>query len=126
MPAMSAAWSGLAGRGHRDPRPRLTCAPVPGEPRYGKEAGVLVRAGGLGTLEDNEITGSGLTGVEIQAGADPVLRRNQIHRNGYAGVWVDEAGKGVIEDNDLTENAEGARTIARGYARNVTRARNKE
>jgi Right handed beta helix region len=64
--------------------------------------------------------------VEIQAGADPVLRRNQIHRNGYAGVWADEAGKGVIEDNDLTENAEGARTIARGYARNVTRARNKE
>ena len=61
----------------------------------GKSGGVLVRDGGRGTLEDNDITGNTRAGVEIRAGGDPTLRRNQIHWNKYAAVWIYEGGRGT-------------------------------
>jgi parallel beta-helix repeat protein len=68
------------------------------------EHGVYVYDGGLGTLEDNEITGNAYPAVAISAGGNPVLRRNQIHDNKQSGVLVEESGLGRLEDNEITGN----------------------
>jgi parallel beta-helix repeat protein len=91
----------------------------------GKQAGVYVYDSGLGTLEDNDITGNGYAGVEIRTG-NPTMRGNRINRNEYVAVWIHRSGGGVVEDNDLTGNAQGAWRIAEDCEKNVTRRRNKE
>jgi parallel beta-helix repeat protein len=70
----------------------------------GKRTGVYVHDGGLGTLEDNEITGNGQEGVQIRTGGSPVLRRNQIHDNRLGGVYVADSGAGTMEDNEIAGN----------------------
>jgi parallel beta-helix repeat protein len=72
----------------------------------GKQGGVFVYNGGLGTLEDNHITGNALAGVAIATGADPTLRRNQIHDN-QNGVLIHIRGLGTLEDNDITGAVSG-------------------
>ena len=69
---------------------------------FAMEVGVLFQKGGGGTLEDNEITGCGLDGVEVQAGSDPVLRRNVIRDSRKHGVLFDETARGTLEDNEIT------------------------
>jgi F-box protein 11 len=69
----------------------------------GKRSGVFVLDGGLGTLEDNDIT-SNLSGVSVKSDGNPTLRRNQIHDNKQSGVLVQEGGLGTLEDNDITSN----------------------
>lgn len=80
--------------------------------RNGPESGVLVYDGGLGTLEDNEITGNGSTGVDVSEGGDPVLRRNQIHGNSEGGVYVFDGGLGTLEDNEISGNERAGVEIA--------------
>jgi parallel beta-helix repeat protein len=70
----------------------------------GKYSGVYIYDDGLGTLEDNEITGNGTSGVQIGVGGDPVLRRNQIHDNEQDGVYVRDTGLGTLEDNEISSN----------------------
>jgi len=69
----------------------------------GKRSGVFVLDGGLGTLDDNDIT-SNLSGVSVKSDGNPTLRRNQIHDNKQSGVLVQEGGLGTLEDNDITSN----------------------
>jgi F-box protein 11 len=78
-----------------------------------QECGVLIYESGLGTLEDNEITGNSYAGVEIASG-DPVLRRNQIHDNKQDGVFVHDGGLGALEDNEITSNGLWGVEIATG------------
>jgi len=68
-----------------------------------KQNGVVVYDNGLGTLEDNDITANGFSGVMIK-NANPTLRRNQIHDNKQSGVLVYDKGLGTLEDNDITAN----------------------
>ena len=70
--------------------------------------------GGLGTLEDNDITGNAYSGVAIGTGANPTLRRNKIHDNKQAGVFVHGSGLGTVEDNDITGNARAGVQIKTG------------
>jgi F-box protein 11 len=91
-----------------------------------KGGGIYVHDSGLGTLEDNDITGNRLTGIEIMSGGNPTVRGNRINRNGYKAVWIYDGGRGVVEDNDLTGNKRGARDVEKDCQANVTRARNKE
>jgi parallel beta-helix repeat protein len=91
----------------------------------GKQGGVLVFDSGLGTLEDNDITGNARSGVEV-TGGNPTVRGNRINRNGYTAVYVHDGGQSVVEDNDLTGNKQGAWDIAADCKANVTRARDKE
>jgi F-box protein 11 len=109
----------VAIRGRADPRLRRNM--IPDGP-----AGVLVYDSGLGTLEDNDITGNTFSGVEIREGGNPTLRGNRINRNGNHAIWIHDGGRGVVEDNDLTGNAKGAWRIAEDCQANLTRARNKE
>jgi parallel beta-helix repeat protein len=71
---------------------------------HAKFMGVSIYTGGLGTLEDNEITGNVKAGVAISEGADPVLRRNHIHDNKGIGVSVQRNALGTLEDNDISGN----------------------
>jgi F-box protein 11 len=75
---------------------------------------VLVYDSGLGTLEDNDITGCETAGVEIRTGGNPTLRRNQIHDNKAGGVFVHDSGLGTLEDNDITGNASAGVSISTG------------
>jgi len=70
--------------------------------------------GGLGTLEDNDITGNGYSGVEIKTGGDPTLRGNQIHDNTQDGVYVSDHGLGTLEDNEITGNGSAGVAIETG------------
>jgi F-box protein 11 len=85
--------------------------------------GVLVREGGLGTLEDNNITANKRSGVAIRDGGDPTLRRNQIHDNTQTGVIVFEGGLGTLEDNNITAN--GSYGVAIDSGGNPTLRRNR-
>ena len=80
----------------------------------GKENGVVVRNGGLGTLEDNEITGNALAAVAIETGGDPSLRRNKIHHGKESGVAISERGLGTLEDNEIAGNAHVGVTVHTG------------
>jgi F-box protein 11 len=71
----------------------------------GADHGVVIYGGGLGTLEDNEITGNLDAGVTITTGGNPMLRRNQIHDNKHAGVYVTDGGLGTVEDNEISTNS---------------------
>lgn len=81
----------------------------------GKAYGVYVYDGGLGTLEDNEITGNGGSGVATRTGGDPVLRRNQIHHSRWGnGVLALDGGLGTFEDNEITGNGLSGAEIRTG------------
>jgi F-box protein 11 len=82
--------------------------------RDARDSGVFIYQGGLGTLEDNEITGNSLSGVEIRTGGNPVLRRNRIHDNEQDGVAVADGGLGTFEDNEITGNAYSGVSITAG------------
>ena len=71
----------------------------------GKKNGVFVLDGGLGTLEDNDITANDQAGVAITTGANPTLRRNRIHDGKRTGSSSGDSGLGSLEDNDITANA---------------------
>jgi len=77
-------------------------------------------------LEDNDIFGNTLSGVEIRKGGNPTLRGNRINNNDYWAVWVHDGGGGTIEDNDLSGNALGAWDVSDDSESNLRRARNKE
>jgi F-box protein 11 len=81
---------------------------------------------GLGTLEENEVTGNALAGVTIRTGANPILRRNRISNNLGGGVLVLHFGRGTIEDNDMRGNSGTALVVDTSSADGVITARNRE
>ncbi|MFF3324460.1 right-handed parallel beta-helix repeat-containing protein [Streptomyces sp. NPDC002889] len=99
--------AGVAIRNGADPRLRRN------QIHDSKQSGVHVYDSGLGTLEDNDITGN-TSGVTIKEGGNPTLRRNQIHDNKQAGVHVYDSGLGTLEDNDITGNTVSGVAIQEG------------
>ena len=75
--------------------------------RKRKQGGIIIYENGKGMLDDNDIFGNALAGVEVRTGADPVLRRNRISKNQYQGIWVREGSGGTFEENDLRGNEKG-------------------
>lgn len=68
-------------------------------------AGVfLYGASGAHTVEDNEIFGCGLPGIEVTREADPVVRRNVVARGKATGILVRNSGKGTYEANEVSEH----------------------
>ena len=70
-----------------------------------KEGGVVIYERGRGVIEDCNIFGNALSGVEIKQGGSPTIWRCQVHDNKQDGVFVNEDGQGVIEDCDIFGNA---------------------
>jgi len=71
----------------------------------GKAGGVYVYENGQGVIENNEIFGNALAGIEIKEGCNPIVRDNKIHDGKESGVFIYENGQGVIENNDIFSNA---------------------
>jgi len=80
----------------------------------GKNAGVYVYGSGLGTVEDNDITGNTRAGVWIGSGGNPTVRGNRISNGKAVGVYVYVSGLGTIEDNDITGNVKSGIVILSG------------
>jgi F-box protein 11 len=81
---------------------------------HGREQGVLLYSGGLGTIEDNEVFANGGSGLEIRAGSRPTVRSNRIYDGSKGGVFVLDSGEGTLEDNELFGNAFAAVEISTG------------
>ncbi len=80
--------------------PRLRLNQIHG----GGAAGIFLYENARGTIEDNEIFGNALSGVEISDGADPILRRNRIYNGKSAGIFLYGNARGFIEDNEIFGN----------------------
>jgi parallel beta-helix repeat protein len=66
--------------------------------------GILVFENGQGIIEDNDIFGNVLSGIEILGAGNPIVRGNKIH-DGSCGLNIHQNGQGLIEDNDIFGNA---------------------
>jgi F-box protein 11 len=87
----------------------LTANPIIRRTRIhdGQSNGVWVYAGGKGTLEDCEISGTRWAAVRIEGAGDPVLRRCKLHDGENAGVVVTDGGLGTFEECEIWNNFAG-------------------
>jgi parallel beta-helix repeat protein len=60
---------------------------------------------GQGLIEDCDIYGNELAGIEIKIGGNPTIRACKIHDGKVSGIHVHENGQGLIEDCDIYGNA---------------------
>jgi hypothetical protein len=67
-------------------------------------SGIFVHDGGGGTVEECEIYGNALAGIEVGKAGHPVVRRCRIYRGSQAGVYVSLGGAGVVEECEIAEN----------------------
>jgi parallel beta-helix repeat protein len=80
----------------------------------GNSAGVFVYEGGAGVLEDCQIYGNALSGIEISEGGNPTVRRCTLRDGKGSGVNVLENGAGVIEDCQIHGNEKAGIQIQTG------------
>ncbi|MEN8219600.1 MAG: right-handed parallel beta-helix repeat-containing protein [Pseudomonadota bacterium] len=73
-----------------------------------EESGVVVYENGTGRIENCQIFGNALAGIEIKTGGNPVVQKCTIKQNDYWAVYVYDGGAGTIENCDLQDNAKGA------------------
>lgn len=88
-----------------------------------EQAGIFAYDAGRGLFRDNEITGSGLSGVVIMRGAAPDLIGNTIRGNGEHGVIALDGSAGALFGNTIAAN-EGFGIAIAPEAR-ITRSRNR-
>ncbi|MFA7256508.1 MAG: right-handed parallel beta-helix repeat-containing protein [Kiritimatiellales bacterium] len=89
----------------------------------GEGIGVFVFENGQGTMEDNDIFNSALSGVMIGGDGNLTLRRNRIYNGKRSGILVYENGHATLEDNDIFDNARDG--LAVKYGGNITLLRNR-
>ncbi len=71
----------------------------------GNEVGLFFSDKARGTVEDCDVYGNALAGVEIKQGAAPLIRRCKVHDGKTGGVLISERAAGVVEDCDVYGNA---------------------
>ncbi len=69
-----------------------------------KQNGVFVHNQGRGFIEECEIFGNELSGIEIKDGASPLIRDCSIHDSKQSGIFVHDQGKGTIKQCDIFGN----------------------
>ncbi len=69
------------------------------------QAGIFFHDGARGTIENCEIAGNGLAGIQIKSGAHPTVRQCKIRQNKGSGIFVNDGGRGMIEGCDISQNA---------------------
>lgn len=89
----------------------------------GKAGGVYVYENGQGRIEDCNIVGNALAGVQIETGGNPVVCKCTIHDGKAGGVFVNENGQGTIEDCDIWGNARAGVEIKMGGNPQIQRCR---
>ena len=75
-----------------------------GKIHEGKQTGVAVYDKGEGRLEECDVFGNKLAGVEIWRGANPFLHSTNIFQGKQTGVMVYDQGEGTLEKCDIYEN----------------------
>uniref|UniRef100_A0A915EMP9 F-box protein 11 n=1 Tax=Ditylenchus dipsaci TaxID=166011 RepID=A0A915EMP9_9BILA len=70
----------------------------------GNQGGVYIFGEGRGLIEQNNIYGNALAGIQIRTNSDPIVRLNKIHDGLHGGIYVHEKGKGLIEENEVYGN----------------------
>ena len=54
----------------------------------GHQGGVYIFGEGRGLIEQNNIYGNALAGIQIRTGSDPIVRLNKIHDGQHGGIYV--------------------------------------
>jgi F-box protein 11 len=70
-----------------------------------KEQGIQIMENGRILVQDCDIYGAALGGVEISTGSDPTVRGCRIHDCKTGGILVRDNGRGMVEDCDIYGNA---------------------
>jgi len=76
------------------------------------QAGIFFYGGAQGIVENCEIAGNGLAGIQIKSGANPTVRQCKIRQSKGSGIFVNEGGAGIIESCDISQNALAGISIA--------------
>ena len=94
------------------------CAPVLSGCKisHAQMAGIYVSEGGEGLIENCDIWGNAVGGVQCRRGGNPRLRYCRISGNERYGVLVDEQGEGLFENCQIFENAQMGVTISQQSA----------
>lgn len=71
---------------------------------------------GRGLIENNDIYGNALAGIQIRSGSNPIVRKNRIHHGKHGGIYIHEGGFGLIEDNEIYGNTLAGIWITTGSA----------
>jgi parallel beta-helix repeat protein len=87
----------------------------------GNQTGLFFYEKGGGTVEDCQIYGNKLAGIEIREEAAPTVRRCNIHSGKAGGVYIHKNGFGLIEDCQIHGNALAGMQIKAGANPTVRR-----
>eukprot|EP01006_Ploeotia_vitrea_P063551 TRINITY_DN85762_c0_g1_i1.p1 TRINITY_DN85762_c0_g1~~TRINITY_DN85762_c0_g1_i1.p1 ORF type:complete len:465 (-),score=58.97 TRINITY_DN85762_c0_g1_i1:278-1672(-) len=66
--------------------------------------GIIILSKGKGIIEDNDIYGYTLQGIEIREESNPIIRNNHIHDGKDSGIYINTKGRGLIEGNHIYSN----------------------
>ena len=76
----------------------------------------IIRVGAGGRFQDNVVSSSGASGIEVGASADPVIAGNKIEAAEQAGIFVYDLGRGRFRDNEVLSSGYSGLVIAAGGA----------
>jgi parallel beta-helix repeat protein len=71
----------------------------------GNKGGIFIYDQATAQIEDCEIFGNGLSGIEVKTGGNAIIRRCKIYNEKQNGIFVWENGMGQIEDCEIFGNA---------------------
>ena len=55
---------------------------------HGEQGGIYVFGDGRGLIENNEIYGNALAGIQIRSNSNPIVRKNRIHHGKHGGKEI--------------------------------------
>jgi F-box protein 11 len=76
---------------------------------------VYIFGEGRGLIEQNNIYGNALAGIQIRTCSDPIVRLNKIHDGQHGGIYVHEKGRGLIAENEVRCNELNLRHLVHFY-----------
>jgi len=68
------------------------------------QGGLVFCEGAEGLVEDNQIFGNGLQGIEIREGSKPIITRNRIYNSDQNGILIHSKGRGELRGNEICHN----------------------
>lgn len=71
---------------------------------HGRKSGVVFSDKSAGKLDNCDITGNDLAGIEIKENSNPFISNCKIHGLNKNGILVQEEGRGIIEKTEIFKN----------------------
>ena len=94
--------------------------------RDGAAGGIFIYDGALGLIEDCNISGTALAGIEVKEASNPTVRRTRVHDGEVGGIFVNNRGAGVYEDCDIYRNGLGGVEVKDGSTPTFRRCKMRE